>query len=68
MASYKIYFLDFFHKNSPPSLRNWPLKLQNATCELVFVKKVISDLKKPTLNPALSVEQSHFLLPGLHDS
>ena len=68
MASYKIYFLDFFHKNMLSSSKIRPLKLQNAIVEADFMKKVILDPKMPSFNPALSVEHSHFLHPGLHDS
>ena len=40
MASYKIYFLDFFHKNHPPRSKKWHLALQNATKKGVFIEIV----------------------------
>ena len=46
MASYKIYFLDFFHKNYPSSSRKCLVALQNATCWSVFIKKVDFGAKK----------------------
>ena len=41
MASYKIYFLDFCHKNSSSTAANQPAKLQNAIMRAVFMRKVI---------------------------
>ena len=46
MASYKIYFLDFFHKNYLSSSKKCLVALQNATCWSVFIKKVDFGVKK----------------------
>ena len=39
MASYKIYFLDFCHKNHPPREEKWHSELQNASVVPCFMKK-----------------------------
>ena len=36
MASYKIYFLKFCHKNQSSSFKKWPSELQNATRNGIF--------------------------------
>lgn len=41
MASYKIYFLIFCHKNQPSSEGNGLNKLQNATVKAIFVEKAV---------------------------
>ena len=60
MASYKIYFLDFFHKNQPPSSKNCHLALQNATEMAVFVKKRVFVVFISLFSPCLSWNNSCF--------
>ena len=60
MASYKIYFLDFFHKNQPPSSKKCHLALQNATEMAVFVKKRVFVGSKGLFCPRLSWNNSCF--------
>ena len=43
MASYKIYFLNFCHKNQPPRNENRLQKLQNASTNAGFIEKVEDD-------------------------
>lgn len=40
MASYKIYFLDFFHQNHPSCAEKCLVALQNASNNPCFMKKV----------------------------
>ena len=66
MASYKIYFLDFFHKNMLSSSKIRPLKLQNAIVEADFMKKVDFGCFLRGCGYSSSVEQLQFLLAGSH--
>ena len=66
MASYKIYFLDFFHKNHPPSSRNWPSTLQNAIGKPDFIKKVDFGRFSRDVGALSSVEQLQFFLDSNH--
>lgn len=42
MASYKIYFLDFFHEKYPSTAENRQNKLQNAISRAYFAQKAES--------------------------
>ena len=57
MASYKIYFVDFCHKNRTSTHPKSPATLQNATQRDVFIKNRISGPIKP---PATAWLVEHF--------
>ena len=58
MASYKIYFLNFCHKNWSPSEVKSLAELQNAIGKAVFMKKVIFAPVGAGKSHRFAVEQS----------
>ena len=57
MASYKIYFLIFCHKNQPSSEVKGLNKLQNATVKAFFIEKAVLALLRASYSALSAVEQ-----------